>query len=99
LVRLIKTGLSLSPRIFAAGWAKYIDWFGTISIFIDGCLEVAPGYHKRGLFGAEWETIEHLDLSYESVPKRTQQLVEGTQGGVPDVKSKRGAANCRRLCG
>jgi len=58
----------------AAGWGKYIDWFVTIAIFIDdatvenGCLEVAPGYHKQGLLGAEWEPIEHLDLRYESVP-------------------------------
>lgn len=31
-------------------------------------LEVAPGYHKQGLLGGEWEPIEGLDLPYKNVP-------------------------------
>lgn len=42
-----------------AGWSRYADLFVTALIAIDpaqvsnGCLEVAPGLHKRGLLGPE----------------------------------------------
>ena len=57
----------------AAGWGKYIQWFVSVGIFIDystienGCLQVAPGLHKQGLLGKEWEPIENLDLPYQTV--------------------------------
>lgn len=57
----------------AAGWEKYLPWFVSVGIFVDpstkenGCLEVATGCHKKGLLGAVWEPIEHLDLPYSPV--------------------------------
>lgn len=56
-----------------AGWGKYVGYFMSIGIFIDhsttenGCLEVAAGYHKKGLLGEEWVPITDLDLPYEKV--------------------------------
>merc|ERR1712159_778680 len=58
----------------AAGWGKYIDWFMSIGVFVDaateenGALEVAAGYHKDGLLGAEWTPIEDVPLPYKLVP-------------------------------
>lgn len=43
-----------------AGWSAYADVFITVMVSIDattvenGCLELAAGYHTRGLIGAEW---------------------------------------------
>ena len=57
----------------AAGWERYVSWFLSAAMFIDhstkenGALEVAPGLHKQGLLGKEWEPIEGLDLPYELV--------------------------------
>lgn len=65
----------------AAGWGKYVDWFCSVAVFVDdstvenGCLEVAPGYHKNGLLGKEWEPIQDLDLPYEIVQCKAGDLI------------------------
>jgi 2-aminoethylphosphonate dioxygenase len=47
-----------------AGWSTYAPLFITALVGIDastlenGCLEVAPGWHKRGLLGEEWKPLD-----------------------------------------
>lgn len=51
-----------------AGWSRYAGLFITALVSIDdatlenGCLEIAPGQHERGLIGPEWAplTDEHM---------------------------------------
>lgn len=46
-----------------AGWGAYADFFITALLSIDeateenGCLEMAAGYHDKGLIGPEWEPL------------------------------------------
>lgn len=63
-----------------AGWSVYADLFITAMVSIDasteenGCLEFAPGHHKRGLIGAEWKPLTPAEMagmtfkSYPTVP-------------------------------
>jgi len=50
-----------------AGWARYASLHITALITIDpttaanGCLEVVPGLHDRGLIGSEWEPLTDAD--------------------------------------
>lgn len=52
-----------------AGWGAYADLFITAMVSIDtstpenGCLEFAPGHHKRGLIGAEWKPLTPADMT------------------------------------
>ncbi|ACM29283.1 phytanoyl-CoA dioxygenase family protein [Rhizobium rhizogenes] len=51
-----------------AGWSRYASYFVTAMVAIDpadeknGCLQVVPGLHNRGLIGTEWEPMKHDDL-------------------------------------
>ncbi|MDH3512966.1 MAG: phytanoyl-CoA dioxygenase family protein, partial [Gammaproteobacteria bacterium] len=51
-----------------AGWARYADLHITVLITIDkttlanGCLEMAKGFHDRGLIGTEWTPLTENDL-------------------------------------
>ena len=51
-----------------AGWSRYADLHITVLITIDettlanGCLEIAKGFHDRGLIGTEWKPLTDEDL-------------------------------------
>jgi len=51
-----------------AGWSTYADLFVTAMVSIDetteenGCLELAAGYHTRGLIGDEWKPLSVEDM-------------------------------------
>lgn len=51
-----------------AGWSAYADFFITALVSIDqateenGCLELASGYHDRGLIGEEWAPLTDLQI-------------------------------------
>jgi len=51
-----------------AAWDDYTDYFINVSLSIDphtienGCLEVAPGHHNRGMFGRRFEPLTEDDL-------------------------------------
>ena len=55
-----------------AGWGAYAGYFVTAMVSIDpttlenGCLEMAPGWHKRGLVGDEWRPIDQA--AWEGMP-------------------------------
>ena len=65
----------------AAGWERYVDWFITVGIFIEdatvenGCLEVAPGQHSKGLLGKMWAPIDQLPIEYQHVETRAGDLI------------------------
>ena len=61
-----------------AGWNAYADFFVSVMVTIDeateenGCLQVVPGHHKRGLF-TSWEPLSDKDLEgMEFVPCPTK---------------------------
>ena len=67
-----------------AGWSIYADLFVTAMVSIDsttaenGCLELAPGHHTRGLIGEEWTplTVEDMRrLGGRRVPTRAGDVV------------------------
>lgn len=64
-----------------AGWSTYSDFHITALVSIDpatvanGCLEIAPGLHNRGLLGNEWEPLDD-DLLREA----DFQLIETEPG-------------------
>src|SRR5690348_11809108 len=51
-----------------AGWSTYAPLFITALVTVDeqtvenGCLEMAAGHHKRGMFGQEWEPLGDDDM-------------------------------------
>ncbi len=51
-----------------AGWSAYASLFVTALVAIDeataenGCLELAPGHHTRGLIGAEWRPLTDAEM-------------------------------------
>lgn len=60
-----------------AGWSRYADYFVTALVAIDdattenGCLEMAAGWHDRGLVGKEWEPLgsgETADMVFKPCP-------------------------------
>ena len=60
-----------------AGWGTYADFFITALVSIDeatvenGCLEVAAGWHDKGLVGDEWTPLgegETADMVFEPYP-------------------------------
>jgi hypothetical protein len=57
-----------------AGWGRYAPIFVTAMVSIDpatlenGCLEVAPGRHREGLLGEEWNPLEETGLDLHEVP-------------------------------
>ncbi len=52
-----------------AGWGAYAKFFVTALVTIDastpenGCLEMAAGWHTRGLVGEEWKPLEDATLA------------------------------------
>ena len=57
-----------------AGWDRYGKLHITALVSIDpstlenGCLEVAAGYHDKGLIGESWKPLEEDALDYVPVP-------------------------------
>ena len=57
-----------------AGWDRYASLHITALVSIDastienGCLEIAPGQHKKGPIGESWKPLEEDALEYVSVP-------------------------------
>ena len=57
-----------------AGWGRYAPIFVTAMVSIDpatlenGCLEIAPGRHREGLLGEEWNPLEETGLDLLAVP-------------------------------
>ena len=51
-----------------AGWERYADYYITALVSIDpateanGCLEMAPGWHDKGLVGDEWTPLAGTQL-------------------------------------
>jgi len=51
-----------------AGWEAYASYFVTAAVSIDrstvesGCLQIAPGHHRRGLF-RPWEPLSGADMA------------------------------------
>jgi ectoine hydroxylase-related dioxygenase (phytanoyl-CoA dioxygenase family) len=67
-----------------AGWSRYAGLFITALVSIDdatpanGCLEIAPGQHQRGLIGPEWAplTEEHMTgFTLTPLPTRAGDVV------------------------
>jgi hypothetical protein len=65
-----------------AGWNAYADYHITALVGIDaatrenGCLEMARGWHKKGLVGDEWQPLdERGDLTYEPCPTAPGDVV------------------------
>ena len=52
-----------------AGWTVYASLFITAMIAVDdataenGCLEIAPSQHKRGMLGPEWKPLSAGDMT------------------------------------
>jgi len=50
------------------GWDDYAPYFVSAAVAIDpstpenGCLEVAPGHHRRGLIGERWKPLTAAEL-------------------------------------
>jgi hypothetical protein len=57
-----------------AGWGRYAPIFVTAMVSIDpatldnGCLEIAPGRHREGLLGEQWNPLEEAGLDLRAVP-------------------------------
>ncbi|HEY0206946.1 MAG TPA: phytanoyl-CoA dioxygenase family protein [Acetobacteraceae bacterium] len=57
-----------------AGWTRYAPIFVTALVTLDpatvenGCLEMAPGRHKEGLIGEEWNPLSEEGLDLVPVP-------------------------------
>jgi ectoine hydroxylase-related dioxygenase (phytanoyl-CoA dioxygenase family) len=67
-----------------AGWSTYAPLFVTALVAIDaatvdnGCLELAPGHHARGLIGREWTPLTEDDMQgmrFVSCPTRPGDAV------------------------
>ena len=62
-----------------AGWNSYASFYITALVSIDeataenGCLEVAAGWHNKGLIGAEWKPLTDDDMKgmdFKSYPTK-----------------------------
>jgi ectoine hydroxylase-related dioxygenase (phytanoyl-CoA dioxygenase family) len=57
-----------------AGWSRYAPIFVTAMVTLDpasleaGCLEMAPGRHREGLIGEEWNPLDEGGLVLQPVP-------------------------------
>jgi hypothetical protein len=57
-----------------AGWDTYAKLHVTALVTIDrctkenGCLEIAPGFHDKGLIGEKWKPLDEDALGYVSIP-------------------------------
>lgn len=59
------------------GWDTYAPYFLSVLLAVDrntienGCLELAPGHHRRGMIGRKWEPLEGAELdglTFEAFP-------------------------------
>ena len=56
-----------------AGWAKFAPLFVTAMVSMDaatvenGCLDIAPGRHREGMIGPEWEPLPEDGLDLQPV--------------------------------
>jgi hypothetical protein len=61
-----------------AGWDRYADLHITMLVSVDaatahnGCLEIAPGWHNRGLLGEQWKPLGDRVPAREYVACPTQ---------------------------
>ena len=64
-----------------AGWTTYAPLFVTALVTIDratlenGCLEMAPGLHRRGLIGEEWKPLDEDSLGLRPVPTEPGDVI------------------------
>lgn len=64
-----------------AGWDTYAKLHITALISVDesnienGCLEMASGYHDKGLIGEKWKPLEEEALDYEAIPTKPGDAV------------------------
>jgi 2-aminoethylphosphonate dioxygenase len=62
-----------------AGWTAYASRFITVMVAVDdataenGCLEIAPGQHRRGMLGPEWKPLTAREMEgFELTPLSTR---------------------------
>ena len=64
-----------------AGWSRYAPLFLTALVSIDpatlenGCLEMAPGRHREGLIGEEWNPLDETGLALVPTPTEPGDVV------------------------
>lgn len=67
-----------------AGWSRYASLFITALVALDdateanGCLEIVPGQHTRGLLGPEWRPLNADDMAgftLQPLPTRAGDVV------------------------
>lgn len=65
-----------------AGWNAYADFHISVLICIDaatvenGCLEMARGWHEKGLIGDEWRPLDDAEgVTYETCPTEPGDVV------------------------
>ena len=67
-----------------AGWHLYAGYFISALVSIDrsteenGCLQMAPGWHDRGLIGEEWKPLDQASTSrmrFVSLPTKPGDVV------------------------
>lgn len=66
-----------------AGWDAYASLHITMLLSIDdahehnGCLELAPGHHRRGLIGSMWEPLDEGSpaIEYRAAPTRSGDVL------------------------
>jgi hypothetical protein len=67
-----------------AGWRDYADYFISALVSIDrsseanGCIEMAPGWHERGLIGEAWAPLDEAAtarMTFEAVPTEPGDVV------------------------
>lgn len=64
-----------------AGWDRYASLHITAMVSIDastvenGCLEVVPGQHNKGLIGESWKPLDEDALDYIKLPTRPGDAV------------------------
>lgn len=65
-----------------AGWNAYADFYISVLICIDaatvenGCLEMARGWHEKGLIGDEWRPLDGAEgVTYETCPTEPGDVV------------------------
>ena len=64
-----------------AGWEIYAPIHITALVTIDpctvenGCLEIAPGYHNKGIIGEKWKPLVEDALDYQPLPTKPGDAV------------------------
>jgi ectoine hydroxylase-related dioxygenase (phytanoyl-CoA dioxygenase family) len=88
-----------------AGWSTYAPLFITALVGIDastlenGCLEVAPGWHKRGLLGEEWKPLDDqriAEVGLKPVPTEPGDVLL-FDSYVPHASAENMTGSARRI--